>query len=66
MADVGGTRFWRIDTKADYGLLNSVSGHNTSFGVLLREGKDDPQKTTKNANGFEVDEMSENGVFLLK
>ena len=31
MADVGGTRFWRIDTKADYGLLNSVSAHNISF-----------------------------------
>ncbi len=28
LADVGGTRFWRIDSKADYGLLNSVSGHN--------------------------------------
>jgi TnpA family transposase len=31
LADVGGTRFWRIDTKADYGLLNSVSGHNISL-----------------------------------
>ncbi|MEX5748763.1 Tn3 family transposase [Massilia sp. X63] len=31
LADVGGTRFWRIDAKADYGLLNSVSGHNISL-----------------------------------
>ena len=31
LADVGGTRFWRIDQKADYGLLNSVSGHNISM-----------------------------------
>lgn len=25
LADVGGTRFWRIDPHADYGLLNSVA-----------------------------------------
>lgn len=31
LADVGGTRFWRIDPKADYGLLNSVSEHNISL-----------------------------------
>jgi len=31
LADVGGTRFWRIDIEADYGLLNSVSGHNISL-----------------------------------
>ncbi|MCP4304390.1 MAG: Tn3 family transposase, partial [bacterium] len=27
LADVGGTRFWRIDPKADYGALNAVSAH---------------------------------------
>jgi len=27
LADVGGTRFWRIDPKADYGMLNSISAH---------------------------------------
>lgn len=31
LADVGGTRFWRIDLKADYGLLNSISQHNLSL-----------------------------------
>ena len=27
IADIGGTRFWRIDPKADYGKLNVVSQH---------------------------------------
>ena len=27
LADVGGTRFWRVDSKADYGLLNDISAH---------------------------------------
>lgn len=27
IADIGGTRFWRIDPKADYGKLNLVSQH---------------------------------------
>ena len=31
LADVGGTRFWRIDSKADYGLLNSISKHQLSL-----------------------------------
>ncbi len=31
LADVGGTRFWRIDPQADYGLLNTVSAHNLSL-----------------------------------
>jgi TnpA family transposase len=31
LADVGGTRFWRIDQKADYGLLNSASAHHLSL-----------------------------------
>lgn len=31
LADVGGTRFWRIDSKADYGLLNDISAHNISL-----------------------------------
>jgi TnpA family transposase len=26
-ADIGGTRFWRVDPKADYGLLNAISAH---------------------------------------
>jgi TnpA family transposase len=27
LADIGGTRFWRIDPQADYGKLNVVSRH---------------------------------------
>ena len=27
LADIGGTRFWRIDPKADYGKLNAISQH---------------------------------------
>lgn len=30
LADVGGTRFWRLDPQADYGLLNTISAHNLS------------------------------------
>src|ERR1035437_999353 len=31
LADVGGTRFWRIDQKADYGLLNAASAHHITL-----------------------------------
>jgi len=31
LADVGGTRFWRIDPQADYGLLNSISANTLSL-----------------------------------
>ena len=31
LADVGGTRFWRIDSKADYGLLNDISANQLSL-----------------------------------
>ena len=31
LADVGGTRFWRIDAAADYGDLNSLARHNVSL-----------------------------------
>lgn len=27
LADVGGARFWRIDSKADYGVLINFLGH---------------------------------------
>lgn len=27
LADIGGARFWRIDLKADYGALNTISAH---------------------------------------
>jgi TnpA family transposase len=31
LADVGGTRFWRLDPQADYGLLNPISAHPLSW-----------------------------------
>ena len=31
LADVGGTRFWRIDPKADYGLLNDISANQLNL-----------------------------------
>jgi TnpA family transposase len=31
LADMGGTRFWRIDPKADYGDLNDISRHRLSL-----------------------------------
>lgn len=31
LADVGGTRFWRIAPKADYGLLNDISANQLSL-----------------------------------
>ena len=34
LADMGGTRFWRIDPKADYGLLNSISSHHINLGKI--------------------------------
>jgi TnpA family transposase len=31
LADIGGTRFWRIDPDADYGVLNTISRHRISL-----------------------------------
>jgi TnpA family transposase len=31
LADVGGTRFWRVDPKADYGDLNAISAHHLNL-----------------------------------
>ena len=35
LADVGGTRFWRIDPQADYGLLNTISAHNLNLQKIV-------------------------------
>ena len=34
LADIGGTRFWRIDTDADYGEFNSLARHSVSLGRI--------------------------------
>jgi TnpA family transposase len=31
LADIGGTRFWRVDAKADYGELNVLARHRVSL-----------------------------------
>ena len=31
LADVGGTRFWRIDRQADYGMLNDISANQLNL-----------------------------------
>jgi TnpA family transposase len=31
LADVAGTRFWRIDARADYGDLNSLARHKINL-----------------------------------
>jgi TnpA family transposase len=35
IADIGGTRFWRIDQQADYGLLNDISSHHLSIQKIV-------------------------------
>ena len=35
LADIGGTRFWRIDSKADYGLLNQVSANRINLDKIV-------------------------------
>ncbi|MBF0548251.1 MAG: Tn3 family transposase, partial [Candidatus Riflebacteria bacterium] len=34
LADIGDTRFWRIDVNADYGELNSIARHRISLGRI--------------------------------
>ena len=37
LADIGGTRFWRADPKADYGKLNAISQHKHRHSVFFAE-----------------------------
>lgn len=34
LADIGGTRFWRIDADADYGALNAIARQRVSLGRI--------------------------------
>ncbi len=38
LADIGGTRFWRIDPNADYGQLNDISRHRVNVAASQRTG----------------------------
>ena len=40
IADIGGARFWRIDSKADYGLLNKVARHRINLRLIKRHWED--------------------------
>lgn len=40
LKDMGTTRFWRVDTKADYGSLNGVSKSAVNLGLIERHWDD--------------------------
>ena len=40
LADVGGTRFWRIDKEADYGVLSGLSKHQINIERIARHWED--------------------------
>ena len=35
LADIGGTRFWRVDPKADYGALNGLARHRVKMPLVV-------------------------------
>jgi TnpA family transposase len=40
LADIGGTRFWRIDRDADYGLLNNISRQRINMELIAKHWDD--------------------------
>jgi TnpA family transposase len=40
IADIGGARYWRVDTSTDYGCLNGVARHRVNIN-LIKENWDD-------------------------
>jgi len=40
IADIGGSRYWRVDPSADYGCLNGVARHRVNTG-LIKDNWDD-------------------------
>jgi TnpA family transposase len=40
LADIGGTRFWRIDANADYGELNAIARQRISLGRIEKHWDD--------------------------
>lgn len=40
IADVGGSRFWRIDPKADYGPLGQLASHKVNTGLIAQHWDD--------------------------
>jgi TnpA family transposase len=39
-SDIDSVRFWRIDPRADYGLLNTVSAHHINLQKIAPHGDD--------------------------
>jgi len=40
IADIGNTRFWRIDSSADYGVLNNISKNKIRIDLIVRYWED--------------------------
>jgi TnpA family transposase len=40
LADIGGTRFWRVDGKADYGVLNELAAHRINIALIIQHWED--------------------------
>ncbi len=40
LADIGGTRFWRIDPKADYGALNAIASQKINIQRIIQHWDD--------------------------
>ncbi len=40
IADIGGSRFWRIDQKADYGPLNRLAAHKVNMALIAQHWDD--------------------------
>jgi TnpA family transposase len=40
IADMGGSRFWRIDSSADYGLFNTIARHKINIDLIIRHWDD--------------------------
>lgn len=40
LADIGGTRFWRIDSDADYGDFNDITRHKINLDLIARNWDD--------------------------
>jgi TnpA family transposase len=40
LADIGGTRFWRVDKKADYGVLNALAAQRINTMLITEHWED--------------------------
>jgi TnpA family transposase len=40
LADIGGSRFWRVDSKADYGTLNDLAAQRINVGLIAEHWED--------------------------